>query len=450
MPTAVANFAEMLAYLNQHTDYEKQQGGRTRDTFDLERMTEVLNRLARPDLSYASAHIAGTKGKGSTSRYLAALLQSQGLKVGLFTSPHLERLTQRIEINGQEISEARMVQAFQPIVDTLAAEKAGDPDMTFFELLTLTAMVAFQQAEVDVAVFEVGLGGRLDSTNVIQPLVSVITEIGIDHTRQLGDTIEEIAREKAGIIKPGIPVICGTNDPVARRVISYTARDMEAPLLEFGKDYAIRWLNRKGRDIVFTADILGHRYEDVVIHNPARHMAENAAHALCALEVIAGTPDLFPEGVPQRERLLDALTRTDQPGRFEVFEGRPLLVIDSSHNEISLKSAVQTARTVSPGKVVLVCGMAADKDLESCTKVLAEAADAAVFTPYYSVRNAKPEDLLRLYEKFGGKLGSVEEHPEAALEEALVQAGEDGLVLVTGSTYLAGLLRPSAVEYAGS
>lgn len=447
MPTSIRSFDDMLAFLAKHTDYERQQGGRTRDIFDLERMNELLNRLARPELAYATAHVAGTKGKGGTARYLAAMLQSQGLKVGLYTSPHLERLTQRIEINGEEITQAAMIEAFQRVVNAIEKEHGGAPDVTFFELLTITAMVAFQQARVDVAVFEVGLGGRLDSTNVISPVVSVITEIGIDHTKQLGDTIEEIAREKAGIIKPGIPVVCGAQDPAAQRVITLTARDEEAPLLMFGKDYNLRWLNRNGRSVTFTADVRGARYENVTLPHPARFMAENAAHALCALEVIASEPDLLPEGILDRERALDALSRTAQPGRFEIFEGKPAVIIDSSHNEVSLKAALATAKAIAKGPLICVTGIAADKDIEACMKHVAANADGAVFTGYYSPRESKPEDLVRVYEKFGGKSGSAEINAEAALEEAIQQAGENGLVLVTGSTYLAGLLRPAASEY---
>lgn len=449
MSTAINTLQDITGFLARHTDYERQQGGRTRDIFDLERMNEVLNRLARPELAYATAHIAGTKGKGSTARFLAAMLQSQGLKVGLFTSPHLERLTQRIEINGEEITEKALVEAFRPVVDALESEQGGAPDVTFFELLTLASMVAFRQAAIDIAVFEVGLGGRLDSTNVISPLVCVITEIGIDHTRQLGDTIAEIAREKAGIIKPGAPVVCGASDTEAQKVIALTARDEEAPLLVFGRDYHLRALSREGREITFTADVRGHRYEKIHLRHPARFMAENATHALCALEILASEPDLLPEPL-DRERAIDAIARTELPGCFEVFEGRPLLVIDSSHNEVSIKAAMQTARALAAGPIVCVTGIAADKDIEACLKHIAAEADGAIFTHYYSPRESHPIELLRIYEKFGGKNGSTEEHPEAALEEAIQQAGEEGMVLVTGSVYLAGLLRTAAAEYAES
>lgn len=448
MNTPIQNLGDVTTFLSRHTDFEKQQGGRTRDVFDLERMNEVLNRLARPELAYATAHVAGTKGKGSVARFLASALQSQGLKVGLFTSPHLERLTQRIEINGEEITERGLVHAFQPVVEALEREQGGAPDVTFFELLTLSAMVAFAQAEIDVAVFEVGLGGRLDSTNVISPLVSVITEIGLDHTKQLGDTIEEIAREKAGIIKPGVPVVCGANNTDAQKIITLTARDEEAPVLIFGRDYSVRDLQRNGRGLQFTADVRGYKYQKVQLDHPARFMAENATHALCALEILASEPDFFPDGI-DRDRAMDAIARTELPGRFEIFEGRPLVVIDSAHNEVSIRAATAVARSaIGNGKVVCVTGIARDKDIEACMKHLAEKADGAIFTTYYNPRESKPDDLLSLYEKFGGKAGSVEDHPEAALEEAIEQAGEDGLVLVTGSVYLAGLLREAARDYA--
>jgi dihydrofolate synthase/folylpolyglutamate synthase len=446
MRSIISTLADVTEFLSRHTDYERQLGGRTRDIFDLERMNEVLNRLARPELAYATAHIAGTKGKGSTARFLASALQSQGLKVGLFTSPHLERLNQRIEINGEEITDRAMVDAFQVVVDALEREHGGAPDVTFFELLTLTAMVAFQQANIDSAVFEVGLGGRLDSTNVISPLVSVITEIGMDHMKQLGDTIEEIAREKAGIIKPGVPVVCGASDTEVQKIITLTARDNEAPVLVFGRDYSVRGLQRQGRSIQFTADVRGYRYEKVRLNHPARFMAENATHALCALEIMASTPD-FMDSL-DRERAIDAIQRTALPGRFEIFDGSPLLVIDSAHNPLSIKAAVQTAKLIAAGPVVCVTGIASDKDIEACMRHMAEGVDGAVFTRYYNPRESKPTDLQRLYEKFGGKHASTEEHPEAALEEAITQAGPTGLVLVTGSVYLAGVLRAAAVEYA--
>jgi len=450
MATRIHNLKDVTDFLAKHTDYEKQLGGRTRDTFDLERMGELLNLLVRPDTAYESAHIAGTKGKGSTAAYLAACLQSQGLVTGLFTSPHLERLTQRIEIAGREITEREMVDAFQEVVDAIESLAGGAPDVTFFELLTLTAMVAFRRAGVQLAVFEVGLGGRLDSTNVITPLVSVITEIGMDHMQQLGDTIREIAAEKAGIIKPGIPVVCGAQDPEAQRVIARTARDMEAPVLEFGREYSVRGVNRANGHLEFTADVVGQRYEKVRLNHPARYMVDNAAHALCALEVIAtAVPDLLPDGALHRELAMDALSRTSLPGKFEILRGQPVIVIDSAHNELSLKAALATARAVAKGRLVGVVGLAKDKDQEACMKRVAEGADAVVFTTYYSTRQSRPEDLLRTYTKFGGKDGSIEEHPEAALEVAIELAGEDGLVLVTGSTYLAGALRQAALEYAG-
>lgn len=449
MRTVIRNLDDVIAFLNRHTDYERQVGGRTRDTFDLERMMEMLNELRRPDTDYESAHVAGTKGKGSTAAYLEAVLRSQGMRTGLYTSPHLERLTQRIAIAGREITERELVPAFQEVVDAAANLAGGAPDLTFFELLTLTAMVAFRNARIDCAVFEVGMGGRLDSTNVITPLVSVITEIGLDHMKQLGDTIGEIAGEKAGIIKPGIPVVCGAQHPQAQRVIKRTARDMEAPLLVYGHEYSVRGVSRTGRNLEFTADVSGQRYEKIKLKHPARYMADNAANALCALEVIAtARPDLLREETLDRRRAARALARVELPGKFETFKGKPTLVIDSAHNELSLKAALATARAMAKGKVVCVMGLAKDKDGEACMRQVAEVADSAVFTTYYNTRQSSPEDLLRTYTKFGGKQGSVEEQPEAALEVALEQAGKDGLVLVTGSTYLAGTLRPAAVQYA--
>ncbi len=440
----IRTVSDVISYLNAHTDYEKQQGGRTRDTFDLERMHEVCDSLARPDLAYACAHVAGTKGKGSTSRYLSAALASQGLKVGLYTSPHLHKINERIEIGGKPISDARFVKAFARVVSVLDEERGGGKDLTFFELLTLAAMVAFADAKVDVVVWEVGLGGRLDATNVVSPAVTIITEIGLDHTQQLGDTITEIAREKAGIIKPGVPVVCGASLPEAVKVITLTARDNEAPVVLFGREYSLRDFAREGTGIRFTASIRDQKYA-LALPTPARHLAENACHALAALEVLNADEDLLP-GPLDRDKAAAALAACAQPARFEMFGGPPRTVIDSAHNEVSLKATLQTARAIKgDSKIVLVCGVARDKDLEACLPPLAEAADAAVFTPYNSPRCTDAQTLLTLYTKFGGKAGEIAKDPKAALKRAREIAGETGLIVVTGSTYLAGELRAGLV-----
>lgn len=439
MPS-IRTVSDVLAYLNAHTDYEKQLGGRTRDTFDLERMNEVCDALGRPDLAYACAHVAGTKGKGSTCRYLAAALASQGLKVGLYTSPHLHALNERIELGGAPISDAQFVKAFSRVVNVLEGELGGGKDLTFFELLTLCAMVAFAEAKVDVVVWEVGLGGRLDATNVVSPAVTVITEIGLDHTQQLGDTIAEIAREKAGIIKPGVPVVCGATHPDAVKVITLTARDHEAPVVFFGRDYSLRDFAREGATVRFTAAVRDQRYA-IALPTPAKHLAENACHALAALEILNADEDLLP-GALEREKAATALAACAQPARFEMFGAKPRVVIDSAHNEVSLKATMQTARAIQGSSpLVLVCGMASDKDLEACLPPLAEAASAAVFTRYQSPRATDARTLLTLYTKFGGSAGETASDPAAALERAREIAGEAGLIVVTGSTYLAGELR---------
>lgn len=438
MSRSIQTIDDVHRFLALATDYEKQVGGRTRDTFDLERMHELLGRLVRPDMQYACAHVAGTKGKGSTSRFIEAALRSQGLKTGLYTSPHLERLTERIAIDGREIDEAGFVRAFREVVEALDAE-GGAPDVTFFELLTLTAMVAFREAGVEVAVFEVGLGGRLDATNVISPQVCVITEIGLDHTQQLGSTIAEIAREKAGIIKPGVPVVCGAKLPEAVQVISLTARDEEAPIFFFGRDYRISRLARTGWSLSFQPEIRG-LYPPVQLAHPGRFMADNAAHALLAFELLVSGSDLVE--APDRTAAARAMESVPLPGRLERFEGSPTVILDSAHNEVSLSAALETVRAVYPERLlVCVFGVAKDKDLESCLRVLAERADAAVFTSFRSPRATPPADLETLYRKFGGREPSVEVSPKAALERALRLAGGAGLVLITGSTYLAGELR---------
>lgn len=439
--SSIRTQADVQAYLNSHTDYEKQVGGRTRDTFDLERMNELCDALARPDLAYAAAHVAGTKGKGSTSRYLASALKSQGLKVGLYSSPHLENLTERIEINGKPITEAKLVKAFGKVVEVLEQQLGGGHDVTFFELLTLCAMVAFRDAKIDVAVWEVGLGGRLDATNVVSPLVSVITEIGLDHTQQLGETVTEIAREKAGIIKPGVPVVCGAQHPEAVKVITLTARDEDAPVICFGRDYQLREFTRTPQGVSFSAAIRDQKYAGLELPTPARHLAENACHALAALEILNAEEGLLP-GPLDREKVAAALAKTRQPGRFEIFGKAPRIVIDSAHNELSLKATMTTAKAIlGQGKLVLIVGIARDKDLEACLPALAESAHAAIFTRYSNPRAAEPEVLLTLYSKFGGKGGELAKSPASALKRALELAGKDDLIVVTGSTYLAGELR---------
>ena len=439
-PRPFRSLADVQALLDSRINYEADRQVSAKHIFTLDRMVRCVEALGRPDRAFRTIHVAGTKGKGSVSRLLAALLRRAGLRIGLYTSPHVEYLRERIAVDGTPIGDAELVSAFNVLAHL---DERLFRDLTVFELLTAAAFWAFREARVDAAVIEVGIGGRLDATNVISPDLCVITTIGYDHMDLLGDTLEQIAEEKAGIIKPGVPLVCGVTEEGPGRVIAARATEMRAPVQLYQRDYDVTSFLRTGYRGVCSVRIGRLVLQHLVLSTPARFMATNAAHALAAFEVLAH------HGVVIRldeAQVREALGATACPACCEVFSGRPTIVVDGAHNAMAAAALSDVIRTVFEGRDrVLVIGVPRDKDVETIIDRLAECGAArAIFTRYPGARATPPDELARVWLARTGTAGLIVEQPYDAFRRAVELAREQGVVVVTGSIHLAGVVRPLA------
>ena len=429
-----------LEYLFSATDYEKMQRVRyNADTFNLDRMRRLLEALGRPERDLVSVHVAGTKGKGSTAAMLHAIAMAAGLKTGLYTSPHLVDIRERIRVGSEDISSGalrRLIEVARPHIERF---RAADDPPTFFEIFTALAFRHFADAGTDLVVAEVGLGGRLDATNVLAPEVSVLTAISIDHTHQLGDTLRAIAAEKAGIIKPGVPVVSQPQPREALEVIEEACRTAEAPLLVIGREVTYEWAPASeggragGRLAVRTPQAT---YDGLFVPLMGEHQALNASAAIAAAEWVrplAGR--LTPETVRR------ALGEVRWPGRMEWLPGRPDWLLDGAHNRASMERLTEGLSRHFPGRpMVFVFASAADKDVDGMLTVLAERAGDApvVFTRTDNPRAADPADLAARFRRFGGRTSETAANVSAAVAAARHLAGPGKLVVVCGSLYLVG------------
>lgn len=442
MSPRFADYEEALDYLFGTTDYERMSTYRYNlTTHDLSRMEALLAELGRPHLRFPVIHIAGTKGKGSTALMLASVFRAAGLRVGLYTSPHLEDLRERIVIDGSPISRERFCREMNRVAEAAEAVRprfASHPP-TFFEMVTALAFLHFARQAVQLAVVEVGLGGRLDATNVVAPLTAVITTVSMDHTLQLGSTLESIAAEKAGIIKPGVPLVSGPQEPEALRVIEERAREAGAPLVRVGREVrveGVRPLEPLGLEFDLRTPGGGRRRLRLGLLGP--HQAANAAVAVAAAEQAAERG-----GLPLTEEAVEeGLRRVRAPARVEVLAGEPMVVLDAAHNPASTRALAEAlAFHFGARPAVLLVGMAADKDVAGTLREVLPRARAVVATTNLSPRSAKPEDLAGLAREGGCREVYVEEDVAEALALArrLCRPGE--MLVVTGSFYLAGAVK---------
>jgi len=447
-----------LRYLFTSTDYEKMQRVRyNADTFSLERMGRLLEALGSPESRFESIHIAGTKGKGSTAAILHALALECGLKAGLYISPHLVDIRERIRVGREDISREdlrRLIEAARPHIDRMRAE--GDAP-TFFEIFTALAFRRFGDVRVDLAIVETGLGGRLDATNVLKPQVSVITAISLDHTYQLGDSLAAIAGEKAGIVKRGVPVVCQPQPADAMAVIEDACRRVASPLVRVGRplsspgpygDVTYAWAPAEragGRLSVRTPRA---RYEGLFLPLMGEHQAVNAATAIAAAELAGPLGErLSPE------RVCSALAQVRWPGRMECVPGRPDLLLDGAHNRASMERLFEAvSRHFAGRRIVVVFGCAADKNVDGMLGVLAGRGAPLVFTRTDNPRAASPADLRERFERLSGEEAEAIPDVRAAIRTAGEKAGPDGLVLVCGSLYLVGEVKGllASVDSAGA
>jgi dihydrofolate synthase/folylpolyglutamate synthase len=426
----------------------------------LDRMRTLLTQLGQPDAGLKIVHVAGTKGKGSTSAMLAAMLTTAGYRTGVFSSPHLERIEERFAVDGVPCSAdelAILVDRMRPVVRLMDEEDAASEDPvggpTYFEVTTAMALVQFVERQVDAAILEVGLGGRLDATNVCLPLVSVITSISLDHTKQLGNTLALIAREKAGIIKPGVPVVSGVLDPEARRVIAEIAREHGSRLIQLGNDFNYTY---RPSQIDFDYDLVGQeqQLDGLSIGMRGPHQAANAAVA------IATICELRHQGWSiSTDAIRDGLAHAVLPGRVEYLSGhdadenarRPNVVIDTAHNQASARALVAALSELpSHGRRTLILSVSSDKDVPAILQELVPFFDRVVATQYQNNPRAVPAaDLGELVRTAIGQSAAPRKcdvticaTPAEAWDMARQTARAAELIVIAGSFFLAAELRP--------
>jgi len=431
-------YQETLDYLYSYIDFSLQKASRySPDRFDLGRMRDFMALLGNPQSDYCIIHVAGTKGKGSVAALCANAIHQSGLKAGLYTSPHLEDYAERIQVDGIPIPHEELV----ALVDEIKPHIANSPEITTFEITTALALLYFSRLKVDVAVLEVGLGGRLDATNVCEPEVTVITSISYDHTYLLGETLAEIAGEKAGILKPGIPLVLSPQVEEARRSILHIAAERSAPVVEVDRDYLFRPLDksRTGQQLeVWSAGSNGKESSPIELTIPllGDHQLVNAATAYAALMV--ARENGIEVSIPG---IKEGFRSVQWPGRFEILQQDPAMIIDSAHNQDSAQKLHNVLQDYFPGqKVVLVFGASEDKDISGMLSELKPAVHQIVATKSTHPRAADPEDLAALAEKLNIKAvtcSSVED----AMTEAERLADGSKIILVTGSIFVAAAAR---------
>ena len=429
------DYRQALDYLLSFADYERASTSRIRyRDFNLERVRQLLTRIDRPDRRFASIHIAGTKGKGSTAAMIASILNHAGYRTGLYTSPHLHTMRERIAVGGSPISEeafARGVEALSTAVTEVNAQDTWGR-LTTFELLTALGFHHFANEGVRHAVVEVGLGGRLDATNVLSPQVTAVTNISLDHTEVLGDSLAQIAAEKAGIIKPGIPVICAPQTPEALEVIRRTAAEKGSPLTLVGRDVVSRAIETSPAGQTMTVTTARGERE---IRTPllGAHQRENVAMAVAVVEALEERGVAVP---PDAVRL--GLERVEWPGRLEVLSRQPLIVADGAHNPYSMKRLVEALEeTFDFERVVAVFGGGRSKRMGPMLGELARLSRIAIVATRSRHPKAAPvDDIVREAAALGMDVTEAGE-TAAALALARELAGPDDLIVATGSLFVA-------------
>jgi dihydrofolate synthase/folylpolyglutamate synthase len=449
--------------------------------FDLAHMRVLLGALENPERRFPSVLIAGTNGKGSTAATLASILQASGLRTGLYTSPHLLRINERIQINGEEIADDRFA-LLHDMVERTAERLVEDGDLpwhpSFFEMLTAIAFEHFATSKVDIAVLEVGMGGRLDATNVVEPLVSVITDIALDHQKFLGETIAEIALEKAGIIRPGGVVVTLPQSPAANDVIGNAILDLDAkavsavpyvpPVSPGSESYFQRpVLDQATNEKLLTAKVaekytegakktrrLLSRYplqvmgKEILVETPliGRHQLRNVALAIAAAE------ELSKQGFAIRPEAIErGIRETHWPARLQVVPGAPEVVLDVAHNPAgawALRSALSTY--YEDRRIIFVFGAMRDKAIGEMAEILFPLAESVIATCADNPRSTSPEEIRAAASRTGSEIILIND-VESALEQARALAGTDGIIVVTGSIYVVGeAMRALGLETLGA
>lgn len=463
----IKTYEAALEYLYRRINYERSPPPPYRvQNFKLERMRDLMRRLGDPHAGLPIIHIAGTKGKGSTSSMLASILGAAGYRTGLYTSPHLERTEERLVVDGACCPAEEFVEVLNRVrvaVDEMDAEgtrSEGPGTPTYFEVMTAMALVYFARRKVDIVVLEVGLGGRLDSTNIVQPIVTAITSISFDHTRQLGNTLAAIAGEKAGIIKPGVPIVTGVTEAEPLSVIERIAKDADAPLVRVGRDFAYTYVQTSGarspdklprgqmqfRGSTGESD---NEWSHLELGLLGEHQAANGAVTLAIVQQLQKLGWNIPEPA-----IRAGLEIVRCAARTEVLRVNPTVIIDTAHNEASIAALVRllaAAEGFSSKHLVFACSK--DKDAEAMLKLLLPHFDNIVLTRFLNNPRANtPEELAEIAAKVVISSGTAQPqyvtavNPTSAWELVTSQAGREDLVCITGSFFLAAELRSALLH----
>lgn len=453
MPTnAVTDFEEALSILDSYVNFERMPPAPGKDGFGGERMAELLRRLGSPHTAQPAIHIAGTKGKGSTSHMTAAVLRARGLRVGLYTSPHVNNLLERIQVDGRPLEAEGFVAGFHAAHAVAEEMRAAGMRPTWFEMMTAVAFLAFRTAKVDAAVLETGLGGRLDATNLadLPVLACGITTISLDHQEILGKDLLTIAGEKAGIIRPNVPLVIGSQEDTVADFLDMKAMERECgTVLRMGREISYEPSQPAPSDSPMEPQRMDlevgnlHR-KNIPVAMMGDHQLDNAAMAAALSDLALASLRNVPADTLAFRR---AWFRLRIPGRMETLSSLPWLIVDAAHNPASVWAATETIRQrFTSTNRTLIFAASADKNIVAMLRILAPLMQRVILTKFDSPRCYDPSDALAMIRKeFPSIAVSVNPYSKDALDQALRETHpEDGLILAAGSFYLAGEIRAAA------
>ncbi|MCC7291381.1 MAG: bifunctional folylpolyglutamate synthase/dihydrofolate synthase [Phycisphaerales bacterium] len=431
----IKNYKNALTFLETLTNHELEtRAAYVTQNFNLSRMARLLSALGNPQKAFPTVHIAGTKGKGSTCAMVAAMLRGSGYNVGLYSSPHILDVRERIQVGDDLISTGDFARCIAAVAKAARKPKVGDP--TYFEVLTAAAFLHFMESEVDIAVIEVGLGGRLDSTNVITPQVVGITSISFDHQQQLGHTLAKIAEEKAGTFKAGVPVVSAPQKPEVKEALRRIASQVGAPLRFAGEEiefsYRFEASRGQGRHTRLCLTTPSSRFEHLHVPLLGEHQAINCGLALGIIDTLKGKGFAIDD-----QRAMEGLASLRIPGRMEIIREQPRVLVDVAHNAASVDALMRAiGQNVIADSMVLIFGCRRDKDIHGMVRAIQLGADKIIFTRTLSPRSADPQDLAVEYAEQSGRNAQVTQSLDEAMHIALSAAGRDDLICIAGSFLL--------------
>ena len=459
----VESYEQAVEFLFSRVNYERLSGMQyTGDDFKLDRMRELLRRLGDPQESIPAVHIAGTKGKGSTAALTAQILSAAGIRTALFTSPHISAFEERMAVDGVNPARHELVALVRQIAGVVGDldRTAGQMSPTYFEIATALAWLYFSERRAEIAVLEVGMGGRLDATNLCRPAVSIITSISRDHTRQLGSRLDQIAREKAGIVKMGVPVVSGVTSDPARATIVEVCRSQNAPLFELGRDFDYRYRaatvgpaeiqrdapegapqNNPGPTV--DIETPGKQWRNLALPLVGEHQARNLALALVAIQRLQEQGWRVPDSA-----VSTGLSLFRWPGRIEVLSRQPTVIVDAAHNWEAVAALLRTLDESFPSRRrVLVFAATRDKDVTGMLRQLLPQFDSVVVTCFQNnPRHVPVESLVRMIRGLTDQPLHAAADAAAAWKLARRFASRDDLICVTGSFFIAAEMRELLVE----